>query len=57
MLAKQRLWYLNDVDSDQNFDRGIFGDSIGDLTLGVFFVSWINRINQEGALGMESMES
>lgn len=30
--------YLNDVHSDQDFDRRISGDPIGDLTLRVLFV-------------------
>lgn len=46
--------YFDDVDSDQNFDGWVFGDSVGDLTCGVFFILWINGINQEGALRTEN---
>lgn len=54
--SSDRDRYLEDVNADQHFNWCVLGDSTGNLTIGVFFISRLNRINQEGALGMDSRE-
>lgn len=48
--------YLNNIDSDQDFDWHVFGYPIDNLILELVLIFWIDWINQEGALGIESME-